>query len=407
VRLHRANQKLFSQNENIVTTCKLFHNLGLRTSRSLIDHAAARSTIRPPPDLIDAVTLHAIWKEWARAEELNRILLGLHILDGQFSCFCGFDPSVRHLSTRLLSACDDALYMAPTAEEWADLMRARGPVTLLPLANVYDRLFEPSPPPSSPTPVVPPEFPVLSHYVVLEGLAATAAEIRSTNGRYVVGVPRYDDVTRALLRWQSIYSDPQDNLQLIIRWHAIWITLDVDVRLLETTFDSLPRGCTNKRAEEVVLVSQYFQDFSSTPAARRALLHACAILRLSEDMSYRRACPFHVPACVFDAALVMNAYTLGRPRHSPASSSSSSPPAGTIDLYDDIDWASIHGSTHVGESAPTRFVRDGSKTPTISGVPIESPFHLGPFITLLSSIGGIWGRAKTFADKMSMWPTAL
>jgi hypothetical protein len=117
-------------------------------------------------------------------------------------------------------------------------------------------------------------------------------------------------------------------------------------------------------------------------------------------MSSRRACPFQVPRCIFDAALVMNAYILGRSHHNSISSSYTE----NIDLYDEVDLDSIF---HVGESAQAYFVRDGIKNPTISGIPLESPLHLAPFVTMLSSISGIWGRAKTFADKISSWPTTL
>jgi hypothetical protein len=335
------------------------------------------------------------WRRWARQETLKRLILCNFILDGQFAFSTGCPASLRHLNHLVIASCDDRLFNAPDAVSWASAMRQIGTFQAkVPLRHIYDRLLSQQDAESA-LASMPASLFGLTHYVVIEALAAHAVEIREAGCDPVAG-PGRQVIARALLRWysecRSHCTNHRDELQLVVRWHSIFIALLVNVNALVALIRS-------SKSRESWWTKYGMTSFCSGFGARRALLHATAIRNLVERAPSDISWPTHLATCTFDAAIITHAYVT-------ASSLFSQDMSGQVELSDEVDWQAVGYVGLVPDQIPTQsranwavnFICEGARTVTVNGFELSPPFHLGSFTGALRSAGMVWGRAQVLAD---------
>jgi hypothetical protein len=180
----------------------------------------------------------------------------------------------------------DAAFDAATADEWIKEMQASGDDRIS-FRELFNIIF------SGPSRTT---F-HLSNFtlrVLLEGLQSLSADLQEAGGAVAVGTPRKSEISAALIR---IYKDhletripSVDQLELLIRWHAIFLDLATPTtalcRKLCAAFD-IPQNLHGTSKQDI-------GDFdlgawSQSVNGMRAVLHALAIQDIVERMPFSRA----------------------------------------------------------------------------------------------------------------------
>lgn len=321
------------------------------------------------------------WKEWSFRETRLRALLGHYILDGLISQSSGLPTSDRHLTNTMVVPSCAEIYTAETVDSWIQAMQAH-PQPTITFREVYLRLFETET-----------DFDLelcpFSIRVVLEGLQSLISDFHQAQGCFV-GAPDVDAIGQALGRIlitqiESARHSPEQKLDLLLRWHAICIELCVNTNLFMKHLCevySIRQDLYSSGVETTVDVAAW----TSTQNARRAVLHASAILNLVMNLSFGRMQSIHIPFAVCSSAVVFLALLLNGFTNA--------------DLPSNIDWCLVcfdqYSSTvTTPESSPTHQFLDLSRDVWIpSRFGRGFSYHLDTLQTILGSLSNTWGIAK-------------
>jgi hypothetical protein len=188
------------------------------------------------------------------------------------------------------------------------------------------------------------------------------------------------------------------NPNALVMWHHMCMMLTADIQIFEFAAGRAGPAPARKALDDIA-------EWSQTPAARRACLHAAHIYK---SMTNRKASDhptFQSILSLFSAALVLGLYTFMVP-----SSANVSSTIGSIELMDDIDWQQVgtEGFTSFMEPrgsqsfSPTddpavNFIRNGA-TIYLRGVPFQGGYQSARRILLdyasLLKDSGKWSVKK-------------
>jgi hypothetical protein len=302
---------LMSKNESLRMTSQIFHGLGFYWARQcgMFNSGQAPSTI-PSLDDSEEEKLEC-WRIWAAQEVQNRAVLGHFVLDGHISQFSGYAACARHVTNPLHMPAPDAAFDAATANEWIYQMRKEKPsrcsfrevfVTLFSSKSLHKDNFL---------------FSNFTLRVVLEGLQSLAADIQEADGHPCVGTPTRLDISRALLRLyngclQSDEPSHVDQMELLIRWHSIFLDLATPSTAL------CRRICVAYGIQQQLhgtskedLTGFNLVTWSQSVDALRAVLHALAIQDIVEKMPLGRSHAIHLPTAIFAVSTIYSARCIG------------------------------------------------------------------------------------------------
>ncbi|KAL5355839.1 hypothetical protein BJX96DRAFT_185038 [Aspergillus floccosus] len=224
------------------------------------------------------------WQLWIEVEQRGRVEIALNIHDAELADLLHHDPIRKHRFAQYPRLQSDALFMAPTATKWASL---------------YKQLL------SNTTPAVDMDDPFcnagaksrFAAYSVLESINADLIESRHSN------TLRIDDTRRIsnlLVQWWQTHSvhlrDDEDPFGLPVLWHSIYMSLYVDMDLLEQAIGRCGDLLKGTASEEV-------RKWAASLDASKCLVHALLIQRYLERMRVSAEPAIHIPRALFSAAL--------------------------------------------------------------------------------------------------------
>lgn len=248
---------------------------------------------------LDAESLDKRWKDWAKTEELIRIVLGLHIHDAELADIFHHEPFLRHGTRQLPLAASKALFTASSAREWASLYDIESFTENLPYPGSR----------SLGTPGVHDLEAIpfncrFTAYAALAGIAATIVENRSMGQLDIFLTERIQETLIAFYaRYLSSLSPFEpDNLGITVLWHLTFMALHVDFDLLER---AVGRDGGIMDPDTTASVAAW----ASSRQAKRCVTHASLIQKKLEALSVGFEPAIHVPRAMFLAALSWYCYT--------------------------------------------------------------------------------------------------
>ncbi|KAL4889515.1 hypothetical protein BDV59DRAFT_195627 [Aspergillus ambiguus] len=233
----------------------------------------------------DEQGLEEQWQIWIEIEQRGRVEIALNIHDAELADLLHHDPIRKHRFTQYPHLESEALFMAPTAVKWAALYKQ----------SLSSRKA---------TPGVPDPFhdaggkSRFAAYGVLESINADIIETRHSNALSADEAKR---ISKLLILWWQTYSvhlrDDEDPFGLPVLWHSIYMSLYVDIDLLEQAIGRcgyLPK----------VRAVNKVRTWASSLDASKCLVHALLIQRYLERMRVSSEPAIHIPRALFSAALV-------------------------------------------------------------------------------------------------------
>lgn len=118
-------------------------------------------------------------------------------------------------------------------------------------------------------------------------------------------------------------------LDTLVAWHYMCMTMVADIQIFDLAAGRAGPTPARKALDDI-------REWSQTPAARRACLHASHIYKAMTNRKTSDHPTFQSVFSLFSAGLILGLYTFMVPEA--ASLSSSSP---SMELMDDVDWRSI------------------------------------------------------------------
>lgn len=285
---------MLSGSPSLLLTVDAFHGPPIAWARRVSLHNA-RPLVRIDPNT-DGRRLEEQWREWARNEELFRIVHGLYIIDVELSSILHREPLQSFGSYRFSHTSSESAFMASNARDWK--------------ARVLENMQQGQDDPSSPdSPVVPasglspnsvPVFSSFTAYAILEGLSMQARSCWTSIGldetcRQKLHQPLADFHQRFLS------GDPHgrhDPLHLSILWHTTHMITLADFDLLEKAVGR--EGRKLFPSEEVAVTA-----WAKSSNAVKCILHAGQVQRDVQSMTIMSEVAMHVPRAIFWASLAV------------------------------------------------------------------------------------------------------
>ena len=209
----------------------------------------------------------------------------------------------------MLTPAPEAIFSATTVDSWMFAMRSH-PRKRTSFREVFVALF--SDEHNSLTDL---EWPLtnFSVRVILEGLQSLASDAQASG--ISVGTPSKPDVARALIKLQNerlpLSDCSVENIELLVRWHAIFLNLASPSTTLCQQLCSLYEIQQHLHRQGPIVNSSWnIRSWAESVDGLRALLHALAIQALVEGLPLRRSQAIHLPAAIFAVATVYSARCL-------------------------------------------------------------------------------------------------
>ncbi|KAJ5084687.1 hypothetical protein NUU61_009266 [Penicillium alfredii] len=329
------------------------------------------------------------WKAWSKVESAKRIIAGLLLLDSWYSSFLSTSPIVVPDSIQLILPCNEALFQAHSPMRWTQLIQGGNRI-----------LMTTVPAPSENINIPKLEGP-MDDFCIQAVLAMVQLRQSEAYHRLLSNRASYpfapchtyamDGRARCLPSLQSQlarhYADTLDQLNpnAVIMWHHMCMTLTADLQIFELAAGRAGPGPAQKALDDIA-------EWSQTPAARRACLHAAHIYKAMTNRKASDQPSFHSVVSLFAAALVLGLYTFMLPNT--ASTTVSGPAVGSIELMDDVDWPQAFSPT---DDSAVNFIRNGAPI-YLRGVPFQPGYQSARRVLLdyagLLKDSGKWGVRK-------------
>jgi hypothetical protein len=205
----------------------------------------------------------------------------------------------------------DAAFDATTADDWIYQIRKAEPPRPS-FREVFVALF-------SSNYLLNDDF-LLSNFtlrVLLEGLQSLAADVQEAESQPCIGTPSRAEISQALIRLyqkhlQGDESSSVDKMELLIRWHSIFLNLAAPstalCRRMCVAYDIQQKlhGISREDLAGFDLVA-----WSQSSDALRAVLHALAIQDIVEKMPLGRSHAIHLPSAIFAVSTIYSARCIG------------------------------------------------------------------------------------------------
>ncbi|KAJ6005443.1 hypothetical protein N7451_003387 [Penicillium sp. IBT 35674x] len=342
------------------------------------------------------------WKAWSKVESTKRVIIGLLLLDSWYSSLLSTSPIVIPDTIQIIMPCNEALFRAHSSMRWTQLIRSGKRIlmstVLAPSENINI--------PTLDGPVD--EFSIQAVLAMVQLRQSEAYHRLLSNRASYPFAPCHtyamDGRSRCLPSLQSQISTEygesllQLNPNSLVMWHHMCMTLTADIQIFDFAAGRAGPIPARKALDDI-------SQWSQTPAARRACLHAAHIYKAMVNRKASDHPTFHSVFALFSAGLVLGLYTFMVPDSANAASS-----VGSIDLMDDIDWQQVgtDGFTSFMEPrgsqsfSPTddpavNFIRNGA-TSYLRGVPFQGGYQSARRILLdyasLLKDSGKWSVKK-------------
>ncbi|KGO38802.1 Transcription factor, fungi [Penicillium expansum] len=319
------------------------------------------------------------WKAWSKVESTKRIIIGLLLLDSWYSSFLSTGPITVPDSIQLILPCSESLFCAHSSTQWTHLIRSGERILsstiLAPSENIKVPALE-----------APADDFYLQAILAIIQLRQSESYHRLLSNRASYPFApchtyAMDGRARCLPSLQSQlitnYGETLDRLNpnALITWHNMCMTLTADIQIFDLAAGRAGPAPARKAFDDL-------REWSQTPAARRACLHAAHIYKVMTNRKASDHPTFQSMCSLFSAGLVLGLYTFM------LSDSTSSPSSvGSVELMDDVDWRSVgtEGFTSFMEPrgsqtlAPTddpaiSFIRNGA-TVYLRGLPLHGGYQ--------------------------------
>lgn len=301
-----------AQSRNVRITSQVFHGLGFYWARYCGLFDLPEKPIVPRLDQ-DHDTKYRSWRLWLARETQLRSLLGLYIIDGVISQYSGSPTAAQHMSNQLTTPSHERCFDADNPDDWIQSMAYGTPFAdSLRFCDIFRYFFYDQDQLINHIPV---NMSFFTLKVILEGLKSLVAESKRIEPR-PVGVPSQNEISAVLYRLREYIQGHSSLTEVekstaMLRWHAVCLdalgnTARGARRLCATHGISQHIFGGGKRIERNVRPERYI----NTNDARRTLLHALEIHRISSQLPLGLAHDPHIPGAVFAAATTYAAFAL-------------------------------------------------------------------------------------------------
>ncbi|KAM0754988.1 hypothetical protein T439DRAFT_377386 [Meredithblackwellia eburnea MCA 4105] len=358
-----------------------------------------------------------LWRQWASVESSTRLGNAIIILDAWTHIVARDQhPPVPFGQVRLDFPCTDALFQAPTASDWLALLP--GGLARPPSLSIVTRtLF-------SSIPII--QAPNISEWwghqcLIMIIYCHKRCRWMSAFTEDNALQNRYDkDVITALYLWREWARPPSlGSLEFLTSsracgdeccFHALCLDMSVDVECMAL---AAGRDGSQRATHAGNLLMRHWY---GTPRSRRALLHACRIIRLILNDLGHPSTPLHTFAAGLYAALCFMFYSFGaelEAMKNPVPSTSLTPPfklGEDIDInsvglagYEDGDWHETNLTSDalrfVVYGGPCTF--DNIETIDTAYIRSNILLHLSGSLATKATVGSPYG--KRVAALIAVW----
>ncbi|KAL2698842.1 hypothetical protein AAEP93_010230 [Penicillium crustosum] len=342
------------------------------------------------------------WKAWSKIESTKRIIIGLLLLDSWYSSFLSTGPITVPDSVQLILPCSESLFSAQSSTQWTHLIRSGKRILsstiLAPSENINVPALE------APAD----DFCIQAILAIVQLRQSESYHRLLSNRASYPFAPCHtyamDGRARCLPSLQSQlitnYGETLDRLNpnALITWHSMCMTLTADIQIFDLAAGRAGPAPARKALDDI-------REWSQTPAARRACLHAAHIYKIMTNRKASEHPTFQSMFSLFSAGLVLGLYTFM------VSDSTGSPSSlGSVELMDDVDWREVgtEGFTSFMEPRGSQtlvstddpavyFIRNGA-TIYLRGVPLHGGYQSARRIMLdyasLLKDSGKWNVKK-------------
>ncbi|KAJ5964196.1 uncharacterized protein N7479_004072 [Penicillium vulpinum] len=273
------------------------------------------------------------WKSWSKVESTKRIIIGLLLLDSWYSSFLSIGPIAVPDSIQLILPCSESLFCAHSSAQWAHLIRGGKHI-------LSSTILAPSENINVPTLEAPAdEFCIQAVLAVVQLRQSESYHRLLSNRASYPFAPCHtyamDGRARCLPSLQSQlitnYGETLDRLNpnALVTWHNMCMTLTADIQIFDLAAGRAGPAPARKAFDDL-------REWSQTPAARRACLHAAHIYNVMANRKASDHPTFQSMFSLFSAGLVLGLYTF-----MVSDSASSSSSLGSVELMDDVNWRSV------------------------------------------------------------------
>ncbi|RDW65044.1 hypothetical protein BP6252_10695 [Coleophoma cylindrospora] len=273
--------------------------------------------------------LKSSWWNWSRAE----LIICAVMIDAWFAGCLYAAPILPTDTVRLHLACESSLYTAKSAELWASLLR-NGTEAKSPVVEIRPQTFSL------------PKLTTKINMFTMHGLLSSI-RLRVSDAYYrLILTPRHVSANNAtpwriyaederakicVLMALQVCEQYENNLRdmtsnCLMLWHNICIMLTGDVQILDLAAGAGGADLGRKALKDLT-------HWSTTPASRRACVHAAQTMKAATQRRASDGVMFHFSTALFTAGLVLSLHTYTTPR--------SDAPTEPVELLGDVDWRSV------------------------------------------------------------------
>ena len=244
--------------------------------------------------------LDSKWRTWIQTEEKIRVALGLRVHDAEIASMLHHEALLASAS-RLSHASSDALFYAPSAQEWFSLYRDNVAYPVTPTSEGS---------PGSALPEILQQrlmlIPIHCHftiYAALEDVASAIIEARINGSLTPAFTDRIQQCLIASYR-QHLHTSHSELIRSAgrILWHYLFLTLHSDLNLLER---SVGRDGPDLDASDQAKVYEW----ANSSSAKRCAAHAIMIKKILESFPLTSEPAMHVPRAMFSSAICLFCYS--------------------------------------------------------------------------------------------------
>ncbi|KAJ6036456.1 hypothetical protein N7540_000735 [Penicillium herquei] len=319
------------------------------------------------------------WKAWSKVESTKRVIISLLLIDSWYSSLLSTSPIIVPDSIQIILPCNEALFRADSSMRWTHLIRSG------------KRILMPTVPAPSENTKIPPLEGSMDEFCIQAVLSMVQIRQSESYHRLLSNRASYpfapchtyamDGRARCLPSLQSQIANEygemlqQLNPNALITWHYMCMKMTADIQIFDFAAGRAGPIPARKALDDIA-------EWSQTPAARRACLHAAHIYKAMTSRKASDHPTFHSVFALFSAALVLGLYTFMVP--SPVSTTAN---LASIELMDDIDWSKVEKEGFTSFMEPrgsqsfspaddpaVNFIRNGA-TIYLRGVPVHAGYQ--------------------------------
>ncbi|OGM41727.1 hypothetical protein ABOM_009886 [Aspergillus bombycis] len=222
---------------------------------------------------------HMRWKLWSRIESIKNLIIGLILYDSSLSGIFSMSPVISTSTLHVALPCDFVLYRAQSVQDWMRLIQEGSRITTPTVKLSCNEFYLPT-------------LPRQVHISCLYGImSAILVRLMANYHRLIISsdlgqeewhqhIPwriynldkRASSITNVVIHFIQLYDTvlANSNPNCIVIWHNLCLLLTADIRLHE-------QAAGREGPDAMQTARQAITLWASTPAARRACLHAAKI----------------------------------------------------------------------------------------------------------------------------------